>query len=146
MVLLAAVAFVIAVSSGGLVRDIAIDSAFMFTGVLVTVLYVDWALNKHEAERWEPFQGTADEHIRRAAAQFAHRVAEAFETNGPGPFQVPAWKGKNEIALWHLELVRNDEWFEYVRKSAVRNAARIRGGSCPDRTFDVLIEALRNFW
>lgn len=110
----------------GYTHELLVNLGFLFLGVLLTVLYVDTAVAKHEEARWKPFQGAADEHIRRVSAQFAHRVEQSWNRHGPGPFMVPAWKEKNETRLWHIDLCRDKDWLRHVREVAAGPAQRIQ--------------------
>jgi hypothetical protein len=125
MTVLAFGAIVVAWLSDGFLRDVALNFGFIFLGVLITVIYVDWAVSAHEAAKWEPFQGAADSHIRRIATEFAYWVEEAFNATGPGPFMVAAWKMRNETGLWHVELIQNDDWLLHLRVVASGPAKQI---------------------
>lgn len=125
MTVLSAAALGVAWLTSGLWQELAINLCFLFLGALITVIYVDWAVNKHEQSRWAPFQGAADNHVRRVTAAFLYQVGEIFDTDTPSRFQIPAWKSKNETRLWHLELVRDDEWYAFIRKIATGRARRV---------------------
>lgn len=126
MALLATVSLWSASILDGFRRDLLVNLAFLFLGVLITVLYVDRAVSIHEASKWTPFQGTVDGRIRKASTQFAYRVEQAWHRTGPSPFMVAAWKEKSEPGLWHLELCGNDAWLESVRAIADGPARSVR--------------------
>lgn len=125
MTVLAVVAFGVTLVWDGLLRDVALNFAFLFLGALITVVYVDRAVSTHEAAKWEPFQGASDGHIRRIATEFTYWIEEAFNLAGPGPFMVPAWMMRNETGMWYLELARNDDWLPHLRAVATGPAKHI---------------------
>lgn len=126
MTILAIGGLAVAWFGDGFLRDIALNLSFLFLGVLITVIYVDWAVSAHDAAKWEPFQGAADKHIRRISAEFTYWVEEEFNVDGPGPFMIPAWMMKTETGLWHLELIRNEDWLAHVRVVASGPAKHIK--------------------
>ncbi len=101
-------------------QDVLLSLGFLALGVLLTVLYVNWAVKHHEDQRWAQPRAIAAIRIRRAASNFVGDVAGVLRLDpGDSRFFVPAWYQRVDPLDWNRERYNNPKWIAFVRQEVI---------------------------
>lgn len=106
--------------SEGWWHEVAMNTAFMCLGVLVTVFWVEIILQQKEDREWAGPKAIVDIRLRRAAARFL-RTAEAACGTDPyhSRFFVPAWLDRVDPLDSLRQLHGNEAWIEYLKEEVI---------------------------
>lgn len=101
-------------------QDVLLNLGFLALGVLLTVLYVDWAVDHHEDQRWAQPRAIAAIRIRRAASNFVVAVAGVLRLDPfDSRFFVPAWHERVDPLDSNRERYNNPKWIAFVREEVI---------------------------
>lgn len=120
MILLAAITLAASPFASGWEQDFLLNLGFLALGVLLTVIYVDWALDRHEEQRWAMPRAIAAIRIRRAATSFVYSLALGlgFDPTDPRLF-IPGWHERLDPLDANRQLHTNPEWIRLVREEVI---------------------------
>jgi hypothetical protein len=126
MIVVGLVALILSWRSTGWASEIWMNLGFLALGVLITVFYVEWLVNLHEADRWSKPRAIASIRLRRSATRFISGMITALEFD---PFDeriyIPAWHARAEPLNHQNALFNNPEWIEMVRNEVILASGKL---------------------
>lgn len=120
MGILGVTALAISASLSGWFQDATLNLGFLALGVWITVLYVDWAVTRHENQRWTKPRAIAAIRLRRSATRFVSTVVDILRLDEMNVrFFVPAWHSRVDPLDFQRELFNNPRWIEFVNDEVI---------------------------
>lgn len=143
MGVLGVAALTVSASLSGWLQDAALNLGFLALGVWLTVLYVDWAVARHEDQRWMKPRAIAAIRLRRSATRLVSTVSDILGLDEDNArFFVPAWHSRVDPSDFQRELFNNAKWIQFVRNEVVPATKQLEDIS--DQTdIDWLMEGLQ---
>jgi hypothetical protein len=133
MGLLASIPLVASQFVSGWEQDFLLNLGFLALGVLLTVIYVDWALERHEHRRWAMPRAIAAIRIRRAATSFIYSttLALGFDALDPRLF-IAGWHQRIDPLDANRQLHTNPKWIQLVREDVIPVSRKTNNALDPD--------------
>lgn len=132
MGVLGVAALTVSASISGWLQDATLNLGFLALGVWITVLYVDWAVARHEDQRWTKPRAIAAIRLRRSAAQLVGTVADILRLDEDNArFFVPGWHSRVDPLDFQRELFNNPKWIQFVRDEVLPATKQLEGINDP---------------
>lgn len=128
MGVLGVAALAVSTSVDGWFQNATLNLGSLALGVLITVLYVDWAVDRHEDERWTKPRAIAAIRLRRSATGFVSTVVDIQRLDEMNErFFVPAWHFRVDPLDFQRELFNNPKWIKFVNEEVLPATKHLEG-------------------
>jgi len=132
----------------GWTSDFTMNAGFLFVGILVAALYVDWAVKRYEERQWVKPRSIALIRIRRSATRFVNTVSLHLTGENKEQalrFQPVGWKQRADPLNYQRELYSNPEWIAFVRHIVIPHSIHIGEEDDPE-TLGWLIKSVEHYF
>lgn len=134
MIVIGLTGLILSWRSSGWTSEVWMNVAFLALGVLVTVFYVEWLVNLHEADRWSKPRAIASIRLRRSATRFISGMTFALGVDPFGDrFFIPAWHARAEPLNHQSALFNNPKWIEFVRDELIPQSRELENSLDSDQ-------------